>query len=275
MLPMMEPRNEPMPPMMTMTKASITTVVPMPRKAVTSGAASTPPNAAMAQPMPNTAVRTRSTSVPSACTISEFCDTARIRRPARVRSRNCHTAIRGGDAEPDQEQAVERERLVQDDDDAAQDIRDAGAQRLRTPDQPDDLAQHHGEAEGEQQVGAAVAPSVQVAQEHYSNAMPTPPTTIGARISAGDEAVGEDVRRVADIGAEHEDDAVGEIDDAHDAEDQREAAGDEEQDRRLRERTQALRQMKPRKFMGSRERARADAKRPAGGRAVCMGRHAL
>ena len=82
-----------MPPMMTMTKASITMLVPMPRKAVTSGAASTPPAAAMAQPRPKTPLLTRPTSTPSACTISAFCDTARIRSPARVRSRNCQTPM--------------------------------------------------------------------------------------------------------------------------------------------------------------------------------------
>jgi hypothetical protein len=89
----MEPRNEPIPPMMTMTNASMTTLVPMPRNAVTSGAASTPPTAAKAQPKPNTEVRTMSTSVPSACTISEFCDTARISKPGRARSRNCQMAM--------------------------------------------------------------------------------------------------------------------------------------------------------------------------------------
>jgi len=46
-----------MPPMMTMTKASITAVAAMPCAAVTSGAASTPPSAARPQPIPNTPER--------------------------------------------------------------------------------------------------------------------------------------------------------------------------------------------------------------------------
>ena len=82
-----------MPPMMTMTKASMMTLAAMPSEAVTSGAASTPPSAARPQPMPNTPERTRFTSMPSACTISAFCEVARISRPSRVRSRNCQIAI--------------------------------------------------------------------------------------------------------------------------------------------------------------------------------------
>src|SRR6266852_5621776 len=146
---MIEPRNEPMPPMMTMTKASITTVVPMPRNAVTSGVASTPPSAASAQPKPNTPVRTRSTSVPSACTISEFCETARIKRPARVRSRNCQMVI-----------------------------------------------------------AAAVEVAQQGPLEHHADE----PDHDRRDHERDQEAAGEHVRRVADIGAEHEDDAVGEVD---------------------------------------------------------------
>ena len=46
--------------------------------------------------------------------------------------------------------------------------------------------------------------------------------------------------RIADIGAQHEERAVREVDDAHDAEDQREADAEEEQQCRLRQRIQAL-----------------------------------
>src|SRR5437016_1885315 len=126
MLPMSEPRNEPMPPMMTMTKASITTLVPMPRNAVTSGAASTPPSAAVAPPV----------------------------------------------------EAAQEDTLEQHSQRANDDRRDDQRQQ---------------------------------------------------------EASGDGNGGIADIGAEPENDAVGKIDDAHDAEDQRQPAGDEEQDRRLRE----------------------------------------
>src|SRR5262249_20332824 len=47
-------------------------------------------------------------------------------------------------------------------------------------------------------------------------------------------------RAVADIGAQHEQAAMREVDDAHNAEDEREPARDEEQNRCLRERVQAL-----------------------------------
>ena len=81
-----------MPPMMTMTKASMMAFAAMPSDAVTSGAASTPPSAANPQPMPKVAERTKFTSTPSACTISAFWLVARITKPSRVRSSNCQIA---------------------------------------------------------------------------------------------------------------------------------------------------------------------------------------
>ncbi len=75
--------------------------------------------------------------------------------------------------------------------------------------------------------------------------MPTSPTTTGATSSATTKLPVTRAAVYAHVGAEHEDDAVREIHDAHDAEDQRQAAGDEKQDRRLRQRAQALRQTKP------------------------------
>jgi len=57
-----EPGKLPIPPMMTMTNASIIIVAAMPTDAVTRGAASTPPIPARPQPMPNTAERMRFTS---------------------------------------------------------------------------------------------------------------------------------------------------------------------------------------------------------------------
>src|ERR1700730_8102878 len=122
-----------------------------------------------------------------------------------------------GEPERDQEQPVERKRLAQDDDDAAQEIGNAGAERLGAPDDPDQLAQHDGEPEGEQQIGAAAAPSIEAVQkyplEHQSNR-----TNEGRRNDQRQqEASGNGDSGEADIGAEHEDDAVRKIDDAHDA----------------------------------------------------------
>ena len=45
---------------------------------------------------------------------------------------------------------------------------------------------------------------------------------------------------IADIGAQHEERAMGEVDDAHDAEDQRQAAAEEKQQRGLRQRVETL-----------------------------------
>ena len=81
-----------MPPMMTMTKASMMTLVAMPRKAVTSGAASTPPSAASAQPMPNTRGAHQVDVGAERMHHLGVLRDARISRPARVRSRNCQIA---------------------------------------------------------------------------------------------------------------------------------------------------------------------------------------
>ena len=147
-----------------------------------------------------------------------------------------------GEPEHDQEEPIERERLIENHDDAAQHIRNAGAKRLRTPDNPDQLAQHDCEPEGEQQIGAAVAPTVERAQEDALERHADGADDDRCDDQRDEEASADRGGGVADIGAEHEDDAVRKIDDAHDAEDQGQPAGDEEQDRRLRKRTQALRQ---------------------------------
>ena len=70
--------------------------------------------------MPNTPERTRFTSVPRACTISAFCEVARISRPRRVCSRNCQIAIATTMPAAGEEQAVERDRLVEDEHDAGE-----------------------------------------------------------------------------------------------------------------------------------------------------------
>jgi hypothetical protein len=150
----------------------------------------------------------------------------------------------GGDAEPDEEQAIKRKRLVEDDHDATQGIGNAGAERLHAPDQPDHLAQHDGEAEGEQQIGAAVSAPVEAAKQRPFERHADQPDDNRRDHERHQKTSGDNVRGVADIGAEHENDAVGEIDDAHDPEDQRQSARDEKQDRRLRQRIEALGQNK-------------------------------
>ena len=107
-----------MPPMITMTKVSITAFGAMPSEAVTSGAASTPPMPARPQPMPNTAERTRRTSVPRACTISAFCDGGADQQAQPRALQELPDGDRDHNAGAGQEQAVDRERLVEDEDDA-------------------------------------------------------------------------------------------------------------------------------------------------------------
>ena len=141
---------------------------------------------------------------------------------------------------PMRNRSIERKGLIEDDHDAAQEIGNAGAERLHAPDQPDQFAQHDGEAEGEQQISPAVPAAIEVAQQRPLERHADQPDDDRRDNERHEKTSGDDVRGVADIGAEHENDAVGEIDDAHDPEDQRQSACDEKQDRRLRERVEAL-----------------------------------
>ena len=207
---------------------------------MTSGAASTPPTAANAQPKPNTA---GAHHVDVGAERMDHFGILRHRADQQAGPRALEElpdGDGGGDAEPDEEQPVERKGLIEDDHDAAQEIGDAGAERLHSPDQPDHFAQHDGEAEGEQQIGPAVPASIEVAQQRPLECHPDQTDDDRRDDERHEKTSGDHVRGVADIGAEHEDDAVGKVDDAHDPEDQRQSARDEKQDRRLRQRVEAL-----------------------------------
>ena len=67
------------------------------------------------------------------------------------------------DAGADQEQAVDREWLVEQEDDAGEDLGHLHLQRVDAPEQADELTQHQGQAKCHHQEGAFVAP-VQPAQ---------------------------------------------------------------------------------------------------------------
>ena len=63
-----------------------------------------------------------------------------------------------------------------------------------------------------------------------SSSAPTRPTIGGTTRRAGQNQPADGDRRVAEIGAEHVEDAVGEVHDAENAEDEREARGDEKEE---------------------------------------------
>ncbi len=147
---------------------------------------------------------------------------------------------RNHDAGAGEEQAIDRERFVEDEHDAGQRMRRRHFQRVDAPDQADRLAHDQRQAEGHHQEGTVVA-AVEPAQD--------------AEFECGAEAADQDRRDdqgcpevagdgdggVADIGAQHEERAMREVHDAHDAEDQRQSDAEEEQQCRLRQRVQALR----------------------------------
>ena len=73
-----------------------------------------------------------------------------------------------------------------------------------------------------------------------SRSAPTRPTIGGTTRSAGQNQPESGDRRVAEVGAQHVEDAVGEVHDAQDAEDEREAGGDEEEEPGERQRVEEL-----------------------------------
>ena len=68
------------------------------------------------------------------------------------------------DAGAGQEQAIDRKRLVEQEDDAGEKRRGGDLQRVGPPDQPDGLADDQGQAEGHHQEGVGIAP-VEAAQD--------------------------------------------------------------------------------------------------------------
>ena len=129
-----------MPPMMTMTKASMITVAAMPWDAVTSGAASTPPRAASPQPMPNTPERTRldvdAERMHHLGVLRGGADQQAEPRPLE----QLPDGERHHDAGGGQEQPVDGKRLAQQEHDARQQLGRRHLQRVGSPDQPDHLA---------------------------------------------------------------------------------------------------------------------------------------
>ena len=112
---------------------------------------------------------------------------------------------RRGDAGRDQEQPIERKRLTQDHDNAPQIIGDARGKRLRAPDDADELAQHNGEPEGKQEIGAALAPPIKVAQENPLERHPDPADGNRGKQEREQEAAGHREDGKTDISPKHED----------------------------------------------------------------------
>ena len=143
------------------------------------------------------------------------------------------------DAGGDEEEAIERERLVEQEDDAGQQRRGRHLQGVRTPDQPDGLADHEGQAEGHHQEGVGVA-AIEPAQDREFERRAEQPDQHRRHGEGHPEVARPFAERVADEGAQHVERAMREVHDAHQAEDQGEPDAEEEQQRRLRQRVDDL-----------------------------------
>ena len=127
--------------------------------------------------------------------------------------------------------------------DVGQQRRGRHLQRVGSPGQPDRLADHQGEAEGHHQEGVGVA-AVEPAQDRELERRPEEPDEHRRHGQRDPEVARPFVERVADESAQHVQRAMGEVHDAHQAEDQGEPDTEEEQQRRLRQRVDDLGQQK-------------------------------
>ena len=153
-----------MPPMMTMTKASMMALPAMPRDAVTSGrrehAAQCRQSAADAEDTGAHQIDIDTQSVDHLGVLAGGAD--QQTEPGAFEE--LPDGERDDGAGADQEQAIDRERLIEQEDDAGEYFRHLHLQRIDAPEQADEFAQHQGQAEGDHQEGAFVAP-VEPAQQ--------------------------------------------------------------------------------------------------------------
>jgi hypothetical protein len=154
--------------------------------------------------------------MPSTCTI---CGS---RAPARIPDDR--------EREGDQEQPVEREVADAEIDRAPQLRRRSEGQAGEPEGDAHALDHAVGQAEGEEQRIVDAAP-VERAHQHPLDGEPEEPHRQRGGDQAEPEAAGIAVEKDPDIGADHEEGAVGEVDDVHQPEDQRQADADEDVDR--------------------------------------------
>ena len=181
---------------------------------------------------------------------------ARTSTPQRVRWNISHRRREHHRTEPDQEQIVARHVLAEKIDRALQSRRAAAQQIARPPDQDHEILDHQGQAERRQQLkqlGRVIDPP----QQHHFDQH----ADHGDDQRRGDDAAPKTDRtgkplgqRECHIGAEHVERAMGEIDDARHAEDDRQPRRHEEQRRRAGKTGQELNEVKGHKasaFPGS------------------------
>ncbi len=239
------PGIEPRPPTTVTTNASAMIARSMPRLAGSCGSCSAPASPARNAPSANTAVNSARSLMPSAPAMTRFSVAARTSIPKRVLLDEPREAEQHERPDADEEEIVGRHRAPEHVDRAGEARRARTQQISRTPDRERRVAddQHDAERGRELQelwcgVDALQQQRLDQRAEHRD----------GER---GDEHAAPEAERAAskhldqrprEVRAQHVERAVREVDDAGDAEDQRQAGGDEEQRRRAGEAGQELRE---------------------------------
>ena len=239
------PHTEPMPPMTTTTKASTMTVVSITVVSGTRGTCSAP-----ASPARNAAEHEDAGEEPRLVHAERGDHLAVLRRGA-----DQHAPARAVEDEPEPErdqgpeddhrEVVGREELAEERHRAREARRLGAGLVVRAPDEGHGVGHHEHEREGEQELVELGRPVHAPQQRHLEQAARRAPTASAASSarhvegrappsgSDGDE-------RVRQVRRQHVERAVGEVDDARDAEDQREAGRDEEQEHRVGEPAEEL-----------------------------------
>ena len=218
--------------MMTMMKHSTIRVASMPGATATRGAARAPPIPASAEPAANTNVYTRGTLTPRADSISRSWAAAFISRPQGLRSTSSHSIPATAGPAAAHEEQVRRVAGDAEIDGPVQSGRIRHAVLIGAPDHLGGVAGEQHQGEGEQQLHQRLSP-VQVAKQQAFDRSGQQ----GQQRGRGGDADPESPRGrgglrdngVAGVGADHEEGAVGEVDDPQYAEDQRQSRGDDEQ----------------------------------------------
>ena len=228
------PGTLPRPPTTTTTKASTMIRRSMSWDTASRGSCKAPPSAASPAPSANTEVNSQAWLTPSAPAISRSWVAARTRIPQRVRRNSEMQGEEHGGPERDQHQLVLGKPLAEDRDRAGKSRRPRPEQVLGPPDHDHQLAHDQHDAEGREQL-EQLRRRVDPPQQQDLDQSAEPADDQGGeqdcepeaeRRGAAAEPAGQ---AHGEIGAQHVERAVGEVDDPGDAENDREAGCDQEQ----------------------------------------------
>ena len=225
------PGTLPRPPITTTTSASVITCRSIVWLAASRGSSSAPPRPARKTPSAKTLVNSHFWLTPSAATISRSCVAARTSTPQVVRRKSSHRNARTSGARAISSRSYVGKGWPKRSIAPLKPGRARTEQIARPPDQQHEILDDERDAEGREQLKQFRRVVDAAQQQHFDERADRGDDERGERDRApeADDAAQPVGQRVPDIGAQHVEGAMREIDDAGDAENDREAGGDEKQ----------------------------------------------